>query len=276
MSARETTRRGSAGPGPRPFVGGPLAGGGRWYRPSWGADAKDPQGLGDSRPQAQGCSERSTEACSAREEVLDRRLSGCLDQLAEHRRLGRAAVVAPRPLVQVALEPLVRDGVVSARQPQRGKQSQVVERGYCVLLGSTRPIGRVPGRRSTAASVPALLPPSLLSHGDSASTEKGQFPVSTESESLVVQTTRPRGVVLWCLAFKVGKCLVDRGQNRVSRWAWGQLFKRRSALLQMHSAEVAFAQIPRKADSRLYPVAESAQPRMAAGFLSVDGILAQF
>src|SRR5439155_20328972 len=49
------------------------------------------------------------------EEALDRSLSGGFDQVAEHRVPVLTAVVAPRPLVQVALKPLVRDGVMSAK-----------------------------------------------------------------------------------------------------------------------------------------------------------------
>src|SRR4051794_39764174 len=78
------------------------------------AEADYAQRLGDPRPETSGSHGRAEEARPARQEALDRLRSRRPDQLAEHRRLRVSAVVAPRPLVQVALQPLVRDGVMSA------------------------------------------------------------------------------------------------------------------------------------------------------------------
>jgi hypothetical protein len=69
--------------------------------------------------------------------ALDRPVHGLVQEVAEHRRLGLAAVVAPRPLVQVALKPLVRDGVVrsahagleQAKEPPRSSATRRTRRG---------------------------------------------------------------------------------------------------------------------------------------------------
>lgn len=112
MSARQAARQGQGPQGPRPraFDGGSLACSGASYRRTRRADAENAGRPRDTGAEAQGRGRRLAEDRSARKEVLDRRLSGCLDQLAEHRRLGPAAVVAPRPLVDVTLKPLVGDG----------------------------------------------------------------------------------------------------------------------------------------------------------------------
>jgi len=71
------------------------------------AQAKDPQGLGDSRAQAQrlhGGAGQARAAREARAEALaHRRCSGRAEQVAEHCVPIAAVVVAPRKLVQVAL-----------------------------------------------------------------------------------------------------------------------------------------------------------------------------
>jgi hypothetical protein len=55
---------------------------------------------------------------SFRQTLLDRPASRCLDQLAEHRHLRVSTVVAPHELVDVALKPLVRDGVMRPSHPR--------------------------------------------------------------------------------------------------------------------------------------------------------------
>ena len=79
------------------------------------ADAAHAEGLGDSRAYARVDLRGVQEGRPARqEEALDLPFSGGFDHVAEHRVAVLAAVVAPRPLVQVALQPLVRDGVLRA------------------------------------------------------------------------------------------------------------------------------------------------------------------
>src|SRR5437899_433251 len=78
-------------------------------------DAAHVEGLGDPRTDARlglpGVQEDRREAA---ERPLSGPNSGGFDQVAEHPVAVLAAVVAPRPFVQVALKPLVRDGVMSA------------------------------------------------------------------------------------------------------------------------------------------------------------------
>src|SRR5438132_4200146 len=72
------------------------------------------EGIGDSGPQTPGRHGGAAEARSAGQEALDRSRSRRPDQLAEHWHVRVPAVVAPRPFVQVTLQPLVRDGVMRA------------------------------------------------------------------------------------------------------------------------------------------------------------------
>jgi len=81
------------------------------------AKADHAEGLGDPGAEAQGSHGRVQEDHPAGQEALAHGLNGFADQVTEHLVSVLAAVIAPRPLVQVALEPLVRDGVVSAAHP---------------------------------------------------------------------------------------------------------------------------------------------------------------
>jgi len=76
------------------------------------AEADYAEGLRDSRPEAQGRDRRLSQDRRRSEEALSDPLSSVFDQVAEHLVPVLSAVVAPRPLVQIALEPLVRDSVV--------------------------------------------------------------------------------------------------------------------------------------------------------------------
>ena len=146
MSDRQAARQGQgpAGTTTASVQRGSLAGRGRATDEPGGPTPENTGRPRDTGAEAQGRGRRLAEDRSARKEVLDRRLSGCLDQLAEHRRLGLAAVVTPRPLVDVALKPLVRDGVMSARQPgfevaeeaQSGTAEARLRPGLCRMGGS--------------------------------------------------------------------------------------------------------------------------------------------
>jgi len=70
------------------------------------AYAEDCERSRDPGAEAPGRDGRAAEARPAREEALDGSAGGFVQEVAEHRRVGLAAVVAPRPLVQVALKPL--------------------------------------------------------------------------------------------------------------------------------------------------------------------------
>ena len=78
------------------------------------AEAENAEGLGDPCAEAQGTHGRLSQDRRRTQEALDRSFSGGFDEVAEHHVPVLAAVVAPRPLVQVALQPLVRDGVMCA------------------------------------------------------------------------------------------------------------------------------------------------------------------
>src|SRR6266511_2309263 len=75
-------------------------------------EAEDRQRLGDPRPQAQGRDGRPSETRSAGQETLNGLLSSRFHQLAEHHAAVVAPVVAPDPFVEVALKPLLRDGMM--------------------------------------------------------------------------------------------------------------------------------------------------------------------
>src|SRR5436190_288234 len=80
------------------------------------AEAEDAQGLGDTCPEAQGRDGRAPQdrpPCQA-QGLVERLRSGCTEQVAEHRIPISPVVVAPRVLVQVALQPRRRDAVVDA------------------------------------------------------------------------------------------------------------------------------------------------------------------
>src|SRR4051812_8215597 len=83
------------------------------------AYAENPEGLGDSRPEAQGPhgdlpQDHLAAEGTAAAEALDGLAQGLAQEVMEHRRLRLASVVAPCVLVDVALQTLVRDRVVDA------------------------------------------------------------------------------------------------------------------------------------------------------------------
>src|SRR5947209_8418658 len=77
-----------------------------------GTYAADAEGIGDSRAEASGRAGRAQKAHPARPQALVPGRFG--EQGVEHRCVGVAPVVPPDVLVDVALEPLLRDGVVGA------------------------------------------------------------------------------------------------------------------------------------------------------------------
>src|SRR5438034_9711303 len=95
------------------------------------AEAAHPEGLGDSRAEAQGRDGRTAEARSARQEALVRPAHGLRDEVMEHRTAVVAPVVAPSPFVQVTLKPLVRDGMVSTAHAGFEQAEEPVD-GLCV------------------------------------------------------------------------------------------------------------------------------------------------
>src|SRR6266545_1424683 len=78
------------------------------------AETENAQGLGDPRAEAQGSHGRFPQDRQAPEEALDGSTNGFREQFVEHAPARVPAVVAPHVLVDVALEPLLRDGVVDA------------------------------------------------------------------------------------------------------------------------------------------------------------------
>src|SRR4051794_2557162 len=85
-----------------------------WQTARARAEAAHAEGLGDPRAEAQGSHGLVPQDRQRRaeEEALDARPRRRVDQVAVHPVAVLAAVVAPRPLVQVALQPLVRDRVM--------------------------------------------------------------------------------------------------------------------------------------------------------------------
>ena len=100
MNDRQVTRRFADGLGRR----------GR--RGQTRADKRNAQGLGDSRTHSQVDLRQLPQdhRTVGQEDALDAPLSGGFDEVTEHHVAVLAAVIAPRPLVQVPLQPLVRDG----------------------------------------------------------------------------------------------------------------------------------------------------------------------
>ena len=93
--------------------------------------------LRDPGAQAQGTHGRlSQDRRASQEKVLDRPLSGGFDQIAEHPVPVLATVIAPCPLVQVTLQPLVRDGVVRATDTRLEQAEEAVD-GLRVTSPST-------------------------------------------------------------------------------------------------------------------------------------------
>jgi hypothetical protein len=99
-----------------------------WQAATTGPDAANAEGVGDSCPDArldlQGIPEDRWKA--AKGPLSDPQSGGC-DEVAEHLGSVLTSVVAPRPLVQVALKPLVRDGVVSATHPTLEQAEEAVD-----------------------------------------------------------------------------------------------------------------------------------------------------
>src|SRR5437762_8069964 len=73
--------------------------------------------LGDPGAEAHGGHGRPTQDRSARQEALDRPAHGFGQEVIEHRHVGLAAVVAPRPLVQVALKPRSEEHTSELQSP---------------------------------------------------------------------------------------------------------------------------------------------------------------
>ncbi len=98
------------------------------------ADAENAEGIGDSGAFA-GVDLRCTEEGRQTREkaALDRSFGGGFDEVAEHQVPVLASVVAPRPLVQVALQPLVLDGVMSATDAGFEQAEEPVNR-LCVNI----------------------------------------------------------------------------------------------------------------------------------------------
>ena len=102
------------------------------------ADADDAEGLGDPRAEAQGPHGRlPQDHRPGQEAALDRPLCGGFDQVTEHPVSVLAAVVAARPLVQVALQPLVRHGVMRATDTRLEVPEEAVD-GLGMHVGGSR------------------------------------------------------------------------------------------------------------------------------------------
>lgn len=114
------------------------------------ADAENAEGLGDPCAEAKGSHGRFPQDRRASQKAaLDRSFSGGFDEVAEHHVSVLAAVVAPRPLVQVALKPLVRDRVMSATDACFEQAEEPVDglRMHIPVYESMRDARlRVPGR----------------------------------------------------------------------------------------------------------------------------------
>src|SRR5258708_2382929 len=78
------------------------------------ANTDHAEGVGDPRAETEGSHGRVPQDRPRAQEALNGPLSSGFDQVAEHPVPVLTAVVAPRPLVQVALKPFVRDGVMRA------------------------------------------------------------------------------------------------------------------------------------------------------------------
>src|SRR5438128_436664 len=92
------------------------------------AEAENGKGTRDPHPKAQGTHGRLPQDrwCSG-QEALNRPFSGSFDQVTEHHVPVLAAVVAPRPLVQVALKPLMRDGVMRSAHTRLEQTEEPVD-----------------------------------------------------------------------------------------------------------------------------------------------------
>src|SRR5438094_4980522 len=87
------------------------------------------EGLRDPRAEAQRDHGRVSQDHPARQaEGLDPRCSGLAQEVAEHRIAVAPVVVAPRVLVEVALQPPIRDAVVDATNGVLGQGEEAFDR----------------------------------------------------------------------------------------------------------------------------------------------------